>query len=563
MSEAMTVAAAPDADGETWALRPWVLAGLMGAAGLLIHFVTQDRLQLPGPSAAAAFLLFGSVAAALTLDMDRWREPAVFSVGAGLVMAGLAWRAVAGGDRFADPGFGFAAGVLATALSLPLFQAGFHRRRFAVPYAELHDMVWTDGISAGGSLACTALSWVVLSIIAKLFALLNIHLIEYLMRDAAFDWTFSGVVFGAALGTIRNELRLLGTLRTIVMMVLSLLAVPVAAALAAFLAAMVVSGRQVLWQATSSSTPTLLACAAGAFGLANTVLRYSDAEMPGNRAMRLAALVLALTILPLTAFAAVSMGTRIVQHGLSPERIWAMVAIAVACAYAVAYAVAVLGGLKGRWRQRVRSTNLALAVGVCGVALFLALPIFDFGAISASSQVGRLQSGKVAPDKFDFAALRWDMGEGGRRALARLATSGNARIAELAGTAQRQTSRPYCCSGGGNKARGDFKLRVQPDDPNLRSLVLDHLVPEPWLCQETCVALDLGPGSGERRKIALVSGDAVLSLELPSPPRGRATVYDIDNPLSPMLKPNSTVSIGSVTKHYVLVDGKPVGQPID
>src|SRR5690606_17932214 len=131
---------------------------------------------------------------------------------------------------------------------------------------------------------------------------------------------------GAALGTIRNELRLLGTLRTIVVLVLSLLAVPVAVALVLFLLAMIVSGPQVLWEATRSATPVLLMCAAGAFALANTILRQDDAEMPRARVMRSAALVLALVILPLTVFAAVSMGTRIAQHGLSPERLWGLIA---------------------------------------------------------------------------------------------------------------------------------------------------------------------------------------------------------------------------------------------
>jgi len=50
---------------------------------------------------------------------------------------------------------------------------------------------------------------------------------------------------------------------------------------------MVVSGPQVLWEATRNATPTLLACAAGAFVLASVILRQSDEAMTRNRAMRI------------------------------------------------------------------------------------------------------------------------------------------------------------------------------------------------------------------------------------------------------------------------------------
>jgi hypothetical protein len=60
---------------------------------------------------------------------------------------------------------------------------------------------------------------------------------------------------------------------------------------------------------------------------------------------------------------------------------------------------------------------------VCGVALLLATPLVSFNAISTRDQVARLEAGKVSPDKFDWAALAFDFGEPGRRALERLKTA--------------------------------------------------------------------------------------------------------------------------------------------
>ena len=214
--------------------------------------------------AVAAFLFFGAIAAGFTLERDGWKEPSLFALAIGMVMAGLAWRAVQYGDSLPDEEYGLAAGVVASALALPLFQAGFLKTRLRTPYGEIYHHIWTDAISAAGALAFTGLSWVALAILSQLFQLLKFDFLKDLMNEGWFGWTFSALAFGAALGVLRNELKVLGMLRTVVLLVLSLLAVPLALGLVFFLLATAISGPGMLWQATRNATPTLLACAAGA-----------------------------------------------------------------------------------------------------------------------------------------------------------------------------------------------------------------------------------------------------------------------------------------------------------
>lgn len=542
-----------------WPLRPWVLAGLLGTAGLLIHFASGGS----GPDTAVgwraaltAFLFFAPLALAFTLERARWSGPAVFAALAGAVMAGLAWRAVAGADDLAGEEYGFIAGVIATGIALPLFQAGFHRTRLATPYRAVHRHVWSDAICAAGALAFVGASWLLLLVLSELFLLLKIDLLRDLMNDGWFGWTFSGAAFGAALGVLRNELGILSTLKRVVMVVLSILAVPLAAGLALFLVAMVLSGPDVLWQATRSATPVLLACAAGAWVLANAILRDDDGETSNNPLLRAAALVLVLAVLPLTVFAAVSLGTRIAQHGLSPERLWGLVAIAVACAYGFAWLVAVARGWKGGlWRENVRRANLHLAAAICVVALFLALPILDFGAISTRNQLARLERGAVSAEDFDYAALRWDFGHAGRRALARLQASENPTIARLAREARRQTVRTW----PGMPSPAEIDLRVQPADPVLERLVRDWLRANPWACADVCVALDLGRTGDGRRRVALVNGPGYQDLALPA----AGPHVEVAPPAPPArLRPDSTVEVRTIPKRYVVVDGVPIGQPL-
>ncbi|HEU4652166.1 MAG TPA: DUF4153 domain-containing protein, partial [Croceibacterium sp.] len=508
MTDGATSDAGPQAGraATEWPLRPWLLAGLFGAAGLLIHVITHEHDDVAWRVALAAFLFFGAIAAGFTLDQDRWKAPSLFAVVIGAVMAGLAWRAVRYGESLPDEEYGFAAGVVASALALPLFQADFHRRRMATPYPEIYGHVWTDAICAAGALAFTGIAWIVLALLSELFHLLRIDFLRDWMEEGWFGWTFSGLAAGAALGTLRNQLKVIATMQTVVLLVASLLAVPLAFGLVVFLAATAVSGPQVLWDATRSATPLLLACAAGSFVLANAIARHEDAAMTGSRVMRGAALVLAAVILPLALFAAFSMGLRLNQYGLAPERLWGLVAIVVACVCGVGYWVALARGRTGGWAGHLRRATFHLGLIVCAFAVLLALPILDFGAISARNQVARLESGKVPVDQFDFAALRWDFGEPGRRALRQLARAGNPRIAELAETALSQTSRVYTSYDKTVRTDADFTLRVQPDDPALRALVLAYLKANPWRCQEFCMALDLGKSVGRVRRVALIEG---------------------------------------------------------
>ena len=543
-----------------WPLRPWLLAGLLGLAGLLIHLVTHEHEVDAWRVAPAAFVFFGALAAAFTLENARWRQPAAFAVVIGLVMAGLAWRAVRYGDHMPDAQYGFAAGVVATALALPLFQAGFLKRRFATPYADIYHHIWTDAISAAGGLAFTGISWVALAILSKLFELLKIDFLRDLMEQGWFVWTFSGLAFGAALGVLRNELKVLGMLRTVVLLVLSLLAVPLAVGLVVFLLATAVSGPQVLWEATREATPTLLACAAGAFVLTCVLVRQDDEAMTRNPVMRVAALALAIVILPLAVFAAVSLGLRLNQYGLAPERLWGLVTVIVACAWGVGYWGALIRGRRAAWAQRLREANFLLAVASCGLALLLALPLLDFGTISAGNQLERLESGKVTPVKFDFAALRWEFGDAGRRALARLAKNRNPRVAELAQAAIDQKQRVYFGGRPGVRTDSDFAVRIQPEGPPLRKLVLAYLKANPYLCTDGCAALDLGPLPNGGRKIALVEASGFIEFALTAAGGGSQLVGTAE---APALKPDSKLEIRQVPKRYIFIDGKPMMQPLD
>jgi hypothetical protein len=97
--------------------------------------------------------------------------------------------------------------------------------------------------------------------------------------------------------------------------------------------------------------------------------------------------------------------------------------------YGVAYLVSVAKALRAKapldWDDHLRPANVKIALGICVLALLLAMPILDFGAMSARDQVARLKSGKTKEAEFDWKAMAFDFGPKGRAALTALSKTGS------------------------------------------------------------------------------------------------------------------------------------------
>ncbi|VVS98112.1 DUF4153 domain-containing protein [Erythrobacter sp. EC-HK427] len=567
-------------EGEDWALRPWLLAAIGGVAGLLLYHLLDgwdnDAPQAWRP-ALSAFCFFAAAAAGFVLRPVRLAESLVFALGLGAVMGGIAWLAANAAESRAATDFAFAAGVFFSLLAIPLFQAGFHRTRWATPYLLTHFHVWTDAVSAGGAVLFMGLSWLLLWLLHGLFSLIGITVIEELIQEGWFPAIFIGATLGAALGVLRNQQSIIGTLQRVVMLVFALLAVPFAGAILIFVVILLASGGSALWEATDSATPVLLACAVICFILTNAVVRDDDESRSANIVMQAAALVLALCILPLTVFAAISMGIRIDQYGLAPERIWALIAIAISTAYGLAYWVGVARGRLAGWSANLRRANLHLAVVTCGIALFLALPFLDFGAISTRDQVARLESGAVAPSAFDYTALRWDFGDAGRAALAELTESEDATIAQYASEAQAQTERPWYGERPQQELAGIAEnVDLAAFDEATASAIRAYIREEGYLCEasegtDPC-RVELLAEAPQGKLLALIPADDYASnprLLLVRPGAVRAVEQYSRNGV---LADNTATEVHSSTDaegvelrpyqgQQLFIDGQPVGDP--
>ena len=415
-----------DSDTAEWPLRPWLLAGLCAVAGFIFFLLVDEQ---PGQTISiarqisATFVAVATLSFVVTVERLRWHWAAAFAVFWGLVIAFVGWFTAGYNHRGEIAEFPFLSGIFAVLIAAPLFQTVRDEGRWNFLYRRLHSHAWTDAVIGAASFAFVGVTFLLAFLIASLFDVIGIDLLKDLLNEGWFNWTLAGFAFGAAVGLLRERDRLVGTLQRLAMVVLSVLAPVLAAALAIFLLSIPFTGLQGLWESWVSAAALLLAASAGAVLLANAVIGDGREDKSSNPVLHFSAMVLIAVVLPLAALAGFAMGIRIGEYGWTPERIWGAIAVAVALSYGIAGWWAVGRGRRN-FDELLRPLQTRLAIGLCALAVLLALPILDFGAISARSQIARLERGAIDAERFDWAAMAFDFGPAGRKRLRELAGRG-------------------------------------------------------------------------------------------------------------------------------------------
>ena len=571
-----------DDNDPPWPLRPWIMAAICAVAGLAIHlFVDRQYVAEPAPllDALAAFVAIGTTVFVLGVELRRWHWALGFALLWGAVMGLITWHSAGynfGGSPIEWP---FWSGILAVLVATPLFQT---RRDVApdwrfwklwqMPYARLHSHAWTDAVIGAASLAFVGITFLLTVLIGQMFKLIGINLIFDLLNDEWFGWMLAGAAFGGAVGLLRERDRLVSTLQRLVMIVLAVLAPVLAVALVLFLLSLVGTGLQKLWDSGFSTAAVMMGAAAFAVLLANAVIGNGDDDRATNPVLRWAAPVLAVAVLPLAGIAFYSMHLRVIQYGWTPERIWGVIAAMIALAYGLAGVWAVARGRRD-FDDRLRPLQQKLAIGLALLALFLALPIVDFGAISTRDQLARLKSGAVPVEKFDWAAMAFDFGPSGRRALGDLAKSPDKAKADLAKWALQSEDR-WKLVGHDQKIdvrKAEFeakaieeKVRVLPEGRTLPPGVYSMLRERRYCDDVLCVARWLDDG----RLIVVRPPNASMLLapkengEWREDADAYGNLRHSDDLTNEELK-NATVEVREVKRRQLFVNGVRAGEDFE
>jgi hypothetical protein len=562
-----------------WPLRPWIWAAIMAAATFAFNWLVDISTDLSvGRQVAATFFIVAALAFTLTAERRRLVWALAFALAAGAVLAFVGWFTASYNKSGEIAEYPFLAGIFALLIAAPLFQTVRDEGAWRFPYQRLHSHVWTDAVIGAASLAFTGVSILLAFLIAELFDLIGIVFFSDLMQRSWFGWTLSGFAFGAALGLLRERDALVATLQKLVLVIFSVLAPVLAFALIGFLLSLPFTGLAPLWKSGVPTTPVLLLAAVGAAGLINAVIGDGKNDGSQSRVLRWSALALSLTILPLAVIAAISMGARIEQYGWTPDRIWGLLAVVVATVYGVAYLVAAARSAKAPldWDDHIRPANIKIALGLCGVALFLALPILDFGAVSAKDQLARLKSGVTKAAEFDWQAMAFDFGPKGREELRRLSNKGNIEQSKSAKAALAADSR-WDVETQVQAEKTDAFARNFTFEPANRPLDEDAKrdIIRDGQCRTPCRVIWLEGNRllvvGKTHENSPVDSAIYLWSVSADPADNKRSAWRRDysgrggrdgtrEEQLMELKPGATVEVRPVDMRQVYVDGKPVGQ---
>ena len=466
-------------DDAGWPLRSWGLALLGALVGLAIYHIvnegsryqwTEDATRL----ALASFLSTAGIAFAFVVERGCIRGSAIFAIVAGLVVASvLYWSS----DFKSWEPWRLVSALLTIAIAAPLFQGWRDggSRKWHIPYVETHNRAWTNVCLWFATWAFVGAVFLLAWLLAALFNLIGIDALEELLKKNWFGMMLAGAAFGGACGLLRDHERVVRLLQRVIMIVLSVLAPVLAIGLVLFLIALPLTGLEALWETTKSTTPILLSCVIGALILANAVIGDKPEDEAKLRPMRWSAVALGVVILPLGIIAAISTGLRIQQYGLTPERLWAVTFTAIACAYGLAYLVSLARGREAGWTGFVRPANMRLAVGLCALAFLLSTPLISFGALSTHNQIARLESGKTPAIAFDYAALRFDFGPAGKKALEKLAKYGKTKAIRTAATNMLKSDSRYAASETQRQTDVENIIVLYPKNASLPADLLKRL----------------------------------------------------------------------------------------
>ena len=356
-------------------------------------------------------------------------------------------------------------------IALPFAQTWFRRRSRSFPYQDLFEFSWQNALLLSEAGVFTGVFWALLSLWAALFKIVDISFFADLFSKRAFIYPVTAITFGYAIYLIHSRENIVITLRRHLLGVFSWLLPLVAVISVMFLLVLPVTGLAPLWK-TGHATSLMLCLQLLFIYFLNAAYEDGEKEPPYPAWLKIALRVAVFGLPFYAVLCAYSLGLRVEQHGWTVTRVWGALITLIAALYGLSYAVAALR--RAPWMGRVAQFNVHMAWVVAALLILVSSPVLDPRRLSTESQVARLASAKVTPDKFDYNYLRFDLGRYGTAALAELAKNSNPETARLASEALAKSARfaPRVTPPPADIAK---RIEIFPPGTTLDPAFLDYL----------------------------------------------------------------------------------------
>lgn len=383
--------------------------------------------------------------------------------------------------------------LLAWFVALPFLRFRISDTLTAKGYSALFDEAWRLAVTLAFALLFIGLFWALLNLFVVLFKSIGIDWPEEIIHERYFVYPATCVALSFAIGFTELKPETFRGLRRALLTLLRWLAPLAALIVLLFLGALPVQGMESLWK-THFATGGLISLSLALVVFYNTV--YQDGAVTDRLPRALGWLLQAALLVgpSLVVLGFWALGLRILQHGLSEDRLYALLVLAILTGYLAGYWVVTLRG--GKAPFSIRQVNVVMALAMVAVLIAVHTPVLDFKRLAVNSQLGRLN---ITGDKFDYAYLRHDAGRHGIRALQQLMQSDDAKVVArsklMLGEANRRGYGPLARGQGKASDRERFMARIEvyPKGKTLPVVLPDFLftVYEKDRYQLSCI--DSGP----------------------------------------------------------------------
>ncbi|MBZ2209063.1 DUF4153 domain-containing protein [Massilia soli] len=308
-----------------------------------------------------------------------------------------------------------------------LVMAGAGERRRIASYPAYFETAWKQFVQLSFSALFVGVTWLVLLLGSELFMLIKLDFLRQVIGESWFVIPMIALAFSCAMHITDVRPAIVRGIRTLLLVLLSWILPVAVLVIGGFLASLPFTGLEPLW-ATRSATAVLLGAAAVLVVLVNAAYQDGAPDVAAAPVVQGSVRVASVLLAPIVLIGLYALSLRVGDYGWTTSRIVAAACLAVASIYAAGYAWA---ALRPDRRIAISTTNITNAFVVLGMLLTLFSPLGDPARLSVASQVARLQSGKVAPDKFDFAYLRFEGKRHGHVALEQLRANFQGQDAQL------------------------------------------------------------------------------------------------------------------------------------
>lgn len=302
---------------------------------------------------------------------------------------------------------------------LPYIQTYQENGRLRFPYTDLFKHSWNNFFIAALALLFTGIYWGLIMLWAGLFSIIGVSFFWDVFISAPFSIITLPTMAGLGVYVARQNDKVILTIRDIALSIFKALTPLLALIALLFLLALPFTGLKPLWD-TKSASSLLISLLATMVLFINAVFQDGSRKPSYHGWMRRVVETSLFTMPVFSGIALYSIWLRIGQYGLMPERVYALIFALVLALYSIGYSASVIKKSEV-WLGIIQPVNVAVSLLIVILAVLLHTPLLDPLSISASNQYKRLVQGLADAESFDFAALRFKLGQYGHEKLQEIA----------------------------------------------------------------------------------------------------------------------------------------------